>query len=427
MNLEKLIVCESAPNIALIKYWGKLDEDLILPLNGSISITLDRNVLSSQTSLQLRKPNDQVEPFKIRISSIENKNRKKEDFYGKSEQKEEKGDLLEESDLSGNKRFQRMLNKVRNDCLINDAFLYHLNVKSFNNFPTACGLASSASGFACLAHCLAKAFEYKGDISELARLGSGSACRSCFGGFVKWSAGTTSKESIATPLFPSDHWPEMNIVVLVLEEDRKSVSSTQGMRDSANTSELLKRRVELVEEKRLNQMEEYIRTKNFDKFAQLVIKDSNTFHAVCMDTYPPLFYLNDKSKKIIQFVHEFNGQDPNQSLKVAYSFDAGPNCFLFVLDKDLNNLIYSIYSIYFKNSITENEFMSHKLDYNKNAELRIDLNSVTSESKEKLDLVNQKFKNQEQGIIKYLIHSKVGKGPHVSVYSEGSLVYENSG
>ncbi len=116
-----------------------------------------------------------------------------------------------------------MLNKVRENCGLENPSSFFIRIRTTNSFPTACGLASSASGFACLAMCLAEAFKYNGDVSELARLGSGSACRGCFGGFVLWSADRVSENSIARRLYFKDHWPEMNILVLILEDERKKV------------------------------------------------------------------------------------------------------------------------------------------------------------------------------------------------------------
>lgn len=127
-----------------------------------------------------------------------------------------------------------MLNKVRQNCTLNNPYSYHIRIKTTNSFPTACGLASSASGFACLAICLSEAFGYNGNVSELARLGSGSACRSCYGGFVKWTSGTTSNDSIATKLFDSEHWPNFNIFALILEDERKKVIFYSYLNNSEN-------------------------------------------------------------------------------------------------------------------------------------------------------------------------------------------------
>lgn len=159
-------------------------------------------------------------------------------------------------------------------------------------------------------------------------------------------------------------------------------------------------------------MEDFIRNKDFNKFAKLVMQDSNNFHAVCMDTYPPLFYLNDKSKQIINFVNLFNQQIISESgLKVAYSFDAGPNCFLFVLDEYLNQVIYLIYRIYFSNERI-NDFVRNKILSSNN---QIDLNFLSNEKRTELDKSilkeNGGFIKTESDTIKYLIHSKVGQEP----------------
>ena len=157
--------CECAPNIALIKYWGKSDEDLIIPLNSSVSITLDRSVLSAKTSLVLLPVLNKNESTNIEIT-LNGLKQVLEDEEDETRQTISKQD----DDLISRKRFFKMLNKVRNNCSIDQPFSYSIRICSFNNFPTACGLASSASGFACLAHCLAVAYKYNEDISELARL-----------------------------------------------------------------------------------------------------------------------------------------------------------------------------------------------------------------------------------------------------------------
>ncbi|RNA13541.1 diphosphomevalonate decarboxylase [Brachionus plicatilis] len=383
---------ECAPNIALIKYWGKSDDELIIPLNGSISITLDTSVLSSRTTILLIKSNS----HKIYVT------------LNSATQEIDDGDLNKSpDDLINKKRLFIMLDKVRQNCILQDPFEYEIRICSSNNFPTACGMASSASGFACLAYCLSKAFGYKGDVSELARLGSGSACRSCFGGFVKWNTATDSAFSLSRVLFPAEHWPQMNIVALILEDGKKAVSSTHGMKDTVLTSQLLPQRVKIVEEKRLKMMQQFIGDKNFDQFAKLVMQDSNSFHAVCLDTYPPLFYLNDKSKEIIQFINEFNKIDPE--LKVAYSFDAGPNCFLFVLDHHIAELLFLIKNIYLNNSD-----LGEKIVTSADGNFLKSLNFDDIQESRKVLLMNlvRKFTSENKStIIKYLIHSKIGSGP----------------
>lgn len=78
------------------------------------------------------------------------------------------------------------------------------------------------------------------------------------------------------------------------------------MKESVETSELLKYRSEVVAPRRCEEMTKAIEAKDFSQFAELTMRDSNQFHAVCLDTYPPIFYLNAASQAVIQLVHKFN-------------------------------------------------------------------------------------------------------------------------
>jgi diphosphomevalonate decarboxylase len=123
---------------------------------------------------------------------------------------------------------------------------YKVHICSENNFPTAAGLASSASGFACLVYALAQLYgiqeQYPGELSSIARVGSGSACRSLAGGFVKWEAGVKAdgSDSLAVQVADEKHWPEMAILILVVSSHRKPIGSTDAMERSVQTSDLLK-------------------------------------------------------------------------------------------------------------------------------------------------------------------------------------------
>jgi diphosphomevalonate decarboxylase len=415
---EILVTCDSAPNIALIKYWGKSNEDLNLPLNGSVSISLDKQVMNSKTSLMLVK-RDEMQRQEAKIEIWLN-NQKQEFHFDVSKQiiTQENTDLS--TKLINKKRFLRMLKKIISNCSIDSPASYDLIICSRNNFPTACGLASSASGYACIAQCLANAYKYNGNVTELARLGSGSACRSCNGGFVKWFSSDKSEESIAQVLFPSTHWPEMNVLILVLEDERKKIPSTDGMQQSVMTSDLLKSRIKLVEDGRLDKMEEAIKEKDFSKFAKLTMRDSNNFHSICMDTYPPLFYLNEKSKDIINFIHRFNAftssENISENLKAAYSFDAGPNAFLFVQDEYLADLIYFIHKCFVSSTSDLSDFVKNKLILNesKQASLRETLINYDKDQSKWKEFEANLFESSKS-IIKYMIHSKVGEGPTITI------------
>lgn len=166
---------------------------------------------------------------------------------------------------------------------------YKVHVASVNNFPTAAGLASSAAGFACLACALARVYGVEGDLSEVARRGSGSACRSLYGGFVEWQMGQRAdgKDSIAQQVAPESHWPELRVLILVVSAEKKLMGSTAGMQTSVETSALLRFRAKALVPARMAEMARCIRERDFQAFGQLTMKDSNQFHATCLTPSRP--------------------------------------------------------------------------------------------------------------------------------------------
>lgn len=309
------ITCTAPVNIAVVKYWGKQDEDLILPLNSSLSITLSQDQLRAKTTIKTSP-----------------------DFA------EDKFVLNGREESMNNPRIQKILKQVgynvasKGDVFAIEALSWKIHITSENNFPTAAGLASSAAGYACLAFALAKLFKMEGDISTVARLGSGSACRSIYGGFVVWDKGTLAcgSDSVARQIAPHTHWPEFRALILVVSDHAKHTGSSDGMQKTVQTSELLAERIRSVE-KRIGILSQAILNKDFHMFAEQTMKESNQLHAVCLDTYPPITYLTDISHTIILLVHAYNtfcGEN-----KVAYTFDAGPNACLYLLEQDLSIVI----------------------------------------------------------------------------------------
>lgn len=221
--------------------------------------------------------------------------------------------------------------KKRANPLCGDLLKWNLHICSENNFPTAAGLASSAAGYAALVSTLAALYDVEGDISALARLGSGSACRSIYGGFVRWNKGLKpgGEDSIAVQIAPASHWPEMRVLILVVSDDQKKYSSTSGMRQSVLTSDLLKYRAENIVPKRTSEIIEAIKIKNFETFAQITMQDSNQFHAICLDTEPPCFYMNDVSKAIIEVIHTYNEFYGKRKVRLSFNkdLDFWSSCF----------------------------------------------------------------------------------------------------
>jgi len=209
---------------------------------------------------------------------------------------------------------------------------FKLNIVSENNFPTAAGLASSAAGFAALVRAIADLYELDEsptELSRIARQGSGSACRSLFGGYVAWEHGTASdgSDSLAVQVAPESHWDSMRAAILVISDAKKGVSSTSGMQATVATSALFSQRANIVVPARMKAMISAIQAKDFETFAELTMADSNSFHAVCLDTVPPIFYLNDYSRAAIRIVEEINKCAGRKV--AAYTFDAGPNAVIY--------------------------------------------------------------------------------------------------
>ncbi|UXI22317.1 hypothetical protein NH340_JMT08260 [Sarcoptes scabiei] len=365
----RTITVRAPVNIAVIKYWGKSDEDLILPLNDSVSTTLSMDELCTTTT--------------IAIGSDLSKNR----FW------------LNNEEIPIEKRLAKVVDeakKLAQSKWLDNEFVH---ICSKNNFPTAAGLASSASGLACLAFGFCKLFAIDDldTISRLARLGSGSACRSIYGGIVQWVAGNDHQTSIATPIISNDAWPEIRILLLIVDDHKKAVSSTGGMQTSYKTSDLLQHRIKTIPSK-VHRIKEAIFAKDFERFAEITMKDSNSFHAICQDTYPPIKYLNETSWLIVHFIHFLN--DYFKRNVAAYTFDAGPNACIYCLETFVETLI----------SLVQNLF-----PLSNNSKLLVNGAKWTQSLGSEYDSLLQDFieKYRRPNAIKAIIHTKLGSGPQV--------------
>ncbi|CCE65774.1 hypothetical protein TPHA_0M01990 [Tetrapisispora phaffii CBS 4417] len=338
------VASATAPvNIATLKYWGKRDKDLNLPTNSSISVTLSQDDLRTLTSVACGP-----------------------------ELQEDKLWLNGKEESLGSERTQNCLKDLRDlrakmeasDSSMPTMSQWKLHIVSENNFPTAAGLASSAAGFAALVVAITKVFQLKEDyseISKIARKGSGSACRSLFGGYVAWEMGQSidGSDSKAVPVSTKEDWPNMKAAVLVVSDVKKDTPSTSGMQLTVKTSDLFQERIKNVVPKRFEEMKKSIVEKDFATFADLTMKDSNSFHATCLDSYPPIFYMNDTSRKIIRLVHNINAFY-NETI-VAYTYDAGPNAVLYYLEENEEKLFAFIYKYFNKVSGWDTKYNASEL------------------------------------------------------------------
>jgi len=298
-------------NIAVVKYWGKRDPKLNLPTNSSVSVTLSQADLRTHTTAACST--SFTEDTLLLNSSPQ-------DVTGARTQA-----------CFRELRSLRSALESSNPSLPKLSSL-PLRIVSENNFPTAAGLASSAAGFAALVRAIANLYELPSsatDLSRIARQGSGSACRSLFGGYVAWQMGSKAdgSDSVAVEVAPASHWPTMRALILVVSAEKKGVSSTSGMQITVATSELFQRRAEVVVPKHMELMTKAIQEKDFETFGKVTMMESNSFHATCLDTFPPIFYLNDVSRAAIRVVEDINRKAGK--IVAAYTFDAGPNAVIY--------------------------------------------------------------------------------------------------
>lgn len=278
------------PNIAFIKYWGNQDHELRIPANGSLSMNLDG--LETQTTVTFDTSMNQDQ---LMIN----------------------GETAAESALA---RVSTLLDRVRQLAVIDTPAL----VSSENNFPTGTGIASSASAFAALTLASTTALglcQSEKELSQLARTGSGSACRSIPGGFVEWTAGTDHDSSYSETIAPPEHWELVDFIVLISREHKKTGSS-QGHR-IADTSPFQQFRVADAK-RRLDICRKALLEKDFQTFAEIVELDSNMMHSVMMTSNPPLYYWQPGTLEIMDAVQTWR----SEGLPVCFTIDAGPNLHL---------------------------------------------------------------------------------------------------
>jgi diphosphomevalonate decarboxylase len=297
-----------------LRYWGKRDPALNLPTNSSLSVTLAQSDLCTHTTASCSSTYPSQDSLLLNSAPQSLKTPRTQACLKAL-------------------RSQRAALEATDPSLPALSSL-PLKIVSLNNFPTAAGLASSAAGFAALVRSIADLYALPAsasDLSVIARQGSGSACRSLFGGYVAWRAGSLpdGSDSRAVEVAPAEHWPDMRALVLVVSAAKKSVPSTEGMQATVHTSALFPLRVAEVVPRRMAEMERAIAERDFETFGRVTMQDSNSFHATCLDTTPPIFYMNDVSRAAVRAVENVNAAAGK--IVAAYTFDAGPNAVIYYL------------------------------------------------------------------------------------------------
>ena len=267
-------------NIALIKYWGKKDIKEVLPYQPSLSLSLD--IFETETVIQKADHND----FVFKINNIED-------------------DKIKHKVETFIKLFDININ------------LNGIEIHTKNTGPTAAGLASSASGFAALAVAVNRFFNFNYDLdmlSSLTRKGSGSAIRSLLPKAVAW--------------LPDGHIEQVDfsfddvcLGVVIINDQKKSIGSTEAMKLSVETSPLY---TQWVKQSFIDfeAFKETLKNKDFKKLGNITEKNALLMHEVCHQTVPKIQYLSPSSYDVISLIQSLR---TTLDIDCYVTMDAGPN------------------------------------------------------------------------------------------------------
>jgi diphosphomevalonate decarboxylase len=281
-------VARAGANFALVKYWGKADARLNVPAVGSISITLDALFTETEVDLVPKLQRDEL---------VLDGKRRDEDID----------------------KISACVDLLRRKAGVGT----RVRITSRNNFPTAAGLASSASGYAALVRAAEAAFGLKltpRERSIFARQGSGSAARSIFGGFVEMRAGSAAdgSDSYAEPLLESGEWP-LEVVIAVTAKGEKEIGSRSGMTRSASSSPYYAAWV-AGQPPDLAAARSAIRARDFAALAQVAEHNCLKMHAAALAALPPLVYWNGATVECLHAVRKLRAA----GVPVFFTIDAGP-------------------------------------------------------------------------------------------------------
>ena len=280
---RKPVKAKSYANIAIIKYWGKEDAKQMVPSTSSISLTLEN--MYTETSLSPLPADATAHEFYI-----------DGEFQHPAEQAKIGAviDGLKPADEAG-----------------------FVRVDTSNNMPTAAGLSSSSSGLSALV----KACNQK------AKFASGSSSRSFFGPLAAWDKESGEIYKVQTDL-------KLAMIMLVLNDKQKPVSSREGMKRCMETSTNFK---EWIEESRQDykDMLGYLVANDFERVGHLTERNALAMHATTRTATPAFSYLTEESHKAMDFVRELRAAGH----ACYFTMDAGPNVKVLCLEEDLDQLV----------------------------------------------------------------------------------------
>jgi diphosphomevalonate decarboxylase len=285
-------------NIALCKYWGKRDTELNLPVTSSLSISLtDKGAMTT------------IVPRDAEADLV----------------------VLNGNELPADSSFVRRL--VAYLDLFREQKKWSLDIDINMTVPVAAGLASSACGFASMVAALNDLFNWQlpmRDLSILARLGSGSASRSFWPGFVEWHAGSSpdGMDSFAEPL--EYEMPSLCVGILTLDEAQKPISSRDAMQRTVNSSVLYNSWPKKVSQD-MTILKQAMKLNKFPLLGGTAESNALAMHATMLSSWPPVCYYLPETISMMQKIWKLR----EEGLDVYFTQDAGPNLKLLYLEKDV--------------------------------------------------------------------------------------------
>jgi len=317
---------QSPSNIALVKYWGKKDNQI--PENPSISFTLD--ACKTTTTLRFSKI-DLSTALKVTSEfsfDVFLDGKKQDDFKPKIE--------------TFFKRIETYIPFLRD---------YHFVIETSNTFPHSSGIASSASGMSALALCL---MSIEKDLSTalkmtenyflkkasfLARLGSGSACRSIEGDLIVWGKhnkieGSSNLFGIKYPYQVHENFKNYQDTILLVDKGEKQVSSTVG-HDLMHNHPFASRRFEQAHEN-MSQLIDIFKNGDVDTFLKIVESEALTLHAMMMTSLPYFILMKPNTLQIINKIWTFRQET---GLHVCFTLDAGANVHVLYPENEKGSVL----------------------------------------------------------------------------------------
>ena len=291
---RKPVTVRSYANIAIIKYWGKKKEKEMVPATSSISLALEN--MYTETTLSPLPADARSDEFYIN------------------------GQLQNEAE---HKKMSKIIDRYRPE----GAGFVRIDTK--NNMPTAAGLSSSSSGLSALVKACNAYFQLGLNRKELAleaKFASGSSSRSFYGPLAAWDKDSGEIYPVETDL-------KLAMIMLVLEDQKKPISSRDGMKLCVETSTTFEEWIRQSEQD-YKDMLIYLKENDFEKVGVLTEKNALAMHATTKTANPPFSYLTDASYEAMDFIRQLREQGES----CYFTMDAGPNVKVLCLEEDLEHL-----------------------------------------------------------------------------------------